>query len=124
MNNQPVDQDSNDEIKLPKVEDVFASVPVFSLILYIGIIICWFIDLFPETPFFANVYEKTIQEYQVWRLFTSIFYSSSLIMSIIIIMNCTTFLHQLVHHYINSRSIDYRQWSCSLNFSLEMFSYR
>ena len=47
MNNQPVDQDSNDEIKLPKIEDVFASIPVFSLILYVGIIICWFIDLFP-----------------------------------------------------------------------------
>ena len=72
MNNQAVDQDSNDDMKLPKIEDVLAAVPFFSLFLYITLFIGFFINLF--SPIFDNIYNKTILEFQFTRIFTSIFY--------------------------------------------------
>ena len=95
MNNQAVNQDSNDEMKLPKMEDIFAPIPFFSLFLYFALVISFFVNLF--SPIFSNIYDKTIVGYQLWRIFTSLFYETSFLMTIIVIVNLTTFLHQLVN---------------------------
>jgi hypothetical protein len=97
-------QNENERPNMPKCEDFIKGIPSTCLFLYVAILIVWLVNLFTSIgqDYLSNTVNKTFHNANFWRLFTSLFFESSLFMIGLIILNFQTFLPLIVFffHYL------------------------